>query len=113
MILSSFKQVDWFELIHKTTFGSLKKTGQAITNRRHKVNKNLTRSENNGQLAGVAAGLANYFDVDVTLVRLLFVLFTLMGGLGLLVYIILAIVMPTETSMIKEDVNTEKEPMVA
>lgn len=71
------------------------------------------RSENNGQLAGVAAGLANYFDVDVTLVRLLFVLFTIMGGPGILVYIILAIVMPSETSMASETVNVEQEPMVA
>ena len=77
------------------------------------MDKKLVRSENNGQLAGVAAGLANYFDVDVTLVRLLFVLFTIMGGPGILVYIILALVMPTEASMVGEKVNIEKEPMVA
>ena len=77
------------------------------------MNNKLTRSESNGQLAGVAAGLATYFDVDVTLVRLLFVLFTLMGGPGILVYIILAIVMPTETSMPNKSVDIEKEAMVA
>ncbi|MEO1645373.1 MAG: PspC domain-containing protein, partial [Chloroflexota bacterium] len=47
-----------------------------------------------GKLAGVCSGLANYFDVDVTLVRLAFVVATLIGGPGLLVYIILALVLP-------------------
>jgi phage shock protein C len=47
-------------------------------------------------LAGVAGGIAKYFNVDPTLVRLLFVLFALAGGPGLLVYIIMWIIMPIE-----------------
>lgn len=77
------------------------------------MDKKLMRSTTNDQLAGVAAGLANYFDIDVTIVRLLFVLFTLMGGPGILAYIVLAIIMPAEESVINRAVNLEKGPMPA
>lgn len=53
----------------------------------------LTRSQDS-QLFGVAAGLAEYFDQDVTTVRLLFVLLTLLGGPGLFIYALLALLMP-------------------
>jgi len=56
----------------------------------------LYRSRNDRMLAGVAAGIAKYFNTDPTLIRLLFVLFALAGGPGLLVYIIMWIVMPVE-----------------
>ena len=57
--------------------------------------KKLMRSEDR-MVAGVAGGLAEYFDIDPTLVRILFVLLTLLGGggLGILVYIVLWIIMP-------------------
>ena len=55
--------------------------------------KRLTKS-NDRMSAGVCGGLAEYFNVDPTLVRLLFVIFGLAGGPGLLVYIVLALVMP-------------------
>lgn len=58
--------------------------------------KKLYRSVNNRQLWGVCAGLADYFDLDVSIVRVLFVLFTVLGGPGLLVYIVLAFVVPEE-----------------
>ncbi len=45
-------------------------------------------------IAGVCAGLAEYFGIDATLIRLAFVVFTFMGGSGLLAYIIAAIVIP-------------------
>jgi phage shock protein C len=76
------------------------------------MNKKLTRTEN-GQLAGVAAGLAKHFDIDVTIIRLLFVLATLAGGHGIFIYIILAIIMPIEGSVSDNHTNTEKGPMVA
>lgn len=56
--------------------------------------RRLTRSRTDRTVAGVAGGLAEYFDVDATLVRLLFVVGTLLGGPGLIVYIILWLVMP-------------------
>jgi len=77
------------------------------------MDKNLMRSSSNEQFAAVAAGLANYFEVDVTIVRLLFVLFTLMGGPGILVYIVLALVMPAEESVISQQIHVEKGPVPA
>ncbi len=54
----------------------------------------LYRSRQERVIAGVAGGLAQYLNVDPTLVRLAFVVFGLVSGVGLLVYIALAIVMP-------------------
>ena len=58
------------------------------------MDKRLVRSEKDGEVAGVAWGLAQYFDVDVTLVRIAFVLLTLAGGPGILIYIAMWIAMP-------------------
>lgn len=58
------------------------------------MEKRLVRPRAGRQLAGVCAGLADYFNVDPTIVRLVFVLATLAGGPGLILYIILALVMP-------------------
>ena len=57
--------------------------------------KQLMRSEDR-MVAGVAGGLADYFAIDPTLVRILFVLLTLLGGggLGIISYIVLWIIMP-------------------
>ncbi len=56
--------------------------------------KRLVRSTSEQMIAGVAGGLAEYFNMDPTLVRLIFVLLALAGGPGVLIYIILWIVMP-------------------
>ena len=56
--------------------------------------KKLHRSKNDRWLAGVCGGLAEYFDVDGTLVRVLFILFGFAVGGGILIYIILWIIMP-------------------
>ena len=53
----------------------------------------LHRSSNK-VFSGVLAGLAEYFDVDPTFVRVLWILFCLAGGSGVLLYLILWIVMP-------------------
>jgi phage shock protein PspC (stress-responsive transcriptional regulator) len=47
-------------------------------------------------VGGVCGGLGEYFDIDPTLVRLLFVVTALAGGPGLLAYIIMLIVVPSE-----------------
>ena len=54
----------------------------------------LYRSTSDKMLGGVAGGLAEYFDIDPTIVRVLFVVLTLVGGGGILAYIILLIVVP-------------------
>ena len=59
--------------------------------------KKLYRNTENKMLAGVCSGIADYFDIDSTLVRLGWVLFSLLGGSGLLAYIIAAIIIPERT----------------
>jgi len=58
--------------------------------------KRLTRSQSDVMIGGVCGGLGKYFAIDTTLVRLIFVLLTLAGGSGVLIYFILWIVMPRE-----------------
>jgi len=58
--------------------------------------KKLCRSRSDRKLFGVCGGIAAYFGVDPTVVRLLWVLFSLCGGSGLLFYLIAALIMPEE-----------------
>lgn len=58
------------------------------------MKKKLYKDKNNKKLCGVCAGIALYFDVDPTLIRLAWVAFCLLGGSGVLAYIIAAIIMP-------------------
>lgn len=58
--------------------------------------KKLTRSIDQRMVCGVCGGIGNYFNVDPTLIRLVWVLATFFGGSGLLVYIIAAIIIPEE-----------------
>lgn len=60
------------------------------------MEKKLQRDENSKMIAGVAAGLAEYFDVDVTWVRLGFILAVLAGLSGILAYIVLWIAVPAK-----------------
>ncbi len=59
----------------------------------------LHKSSTNRVIAGVCGGLGEYFEVDATIVRLLFVLLAIFHGIGVLAYIVLWIVMPRETSL--------------
>jgi len=56
--------------------------------------KKLYRSTTDKMLGGVAGGLAEYFDIDSTLVRVLFIVVVFLGGGGIIAYIILWIVVP-------------------
>jgi len=58
------------------------------------MTRRLYRSQKDKIIAGVCAGLAEYFEIDATLVRLIFVIVVLAGGAGILAYIILWIVVP-------------------
>jgi len=58
--------------------------------------KRLYRSTDDSMIAGVAGGLAEYVGIDPTVVRLGFVLATVLGGPGLIVYIVLALIMPRQ-----------------
>lgn len=58
------------------------------------MNRKLYKSNQNKMIAGVCGGLGEFFDVDPTLIRLLWVIFALAAGSGLLVYISSAIIIP-------------------
>ena len=58
--------------------------------------KRLYRSVNNRVIAGVCGGLGNYLNVDPVLLRVLWAVFFLAGGAGLLAYIIAWIIIPEE-----------------
>lgn len=58
------------------------------------MEKKLYRIEEGKILCGVCGGIAEYFNLDPTLVRLAFVLFAGVGGSALLVYIVGAVIMP-------------------
>lgn len=60
------------------------------------MEKKLYRSRNNKVLAGVCGGIAEYFDVDPTIVRLVWIIFVFFGGTGVLAYIIAAVIVPEE-----------------
>ena len=61
-----------------------------------KTNKKMAtlRKSSNKMLAGVAAGYAEYFGLDVTLMRIIFVVATICGFMGGIVYLISWILMP-------------------
>lgn len=58
------------------------------------MSKKLYRSNVNKMVAGVCGGIAEYFDLDPTLIRLGWVVFCALGGSGILAYLIAAIVIP-------------------
>lgn len=71
--------------------------------------KQLLRSTSDKMFLGVAGGIAHYLDIDPVIVRLVFVLLTLFHGWGLILYFILAIIMPQEESPISAKANAFDE----
>lgn len=61
--------------------------------------KRLERSRRNRVVAGVCAGLADYFNIDVALMRVLFVVATICGSFGFWMYVIMWIVVPEEYAL--------------
>ena len=60
-----------------------------------RINKKLHKVYEGKMLCGVCNGIADYFDIDVTLVRVGWILISLAGGSGLIAYILCALVMPS------------------
>ncbi len=74
------------------------------------MNKRLYRSRTDTFLSGVCGGIADYFNFDVSLVRIAWVIATLAtGGLGLIAYIIAAVVVPLEPIGGVEGMGTEQQ----
>jgi len=61
--------------------------------------RKLTRSMSDRRIAGVCGGLANYLNVDVTVIRILFLLALFFGGFGFWAYLIVWIAAPEENRL--------------
>lgn len=89
---------------------------QESTNKKHekseeKTSKRLFRDREGAMLAGVSSGLANFLGLDVVIIRILFVLFTIFGsGAGLVVYVVLWLVMP-EAKSTSEKLQMKGKPV--
>ena len=59
-------------------------------------NKKLFRSTTDKKICGVCGGLAEYFDMDPTVMRILWVVLAFMAGSGILAYLICALIMPKQ-----------------
>lgn len=62
----------------------------------------LYRSETNRVIAGVSGGLGEYFNVDATIIRVLFILMTVFGGSGLIIYLVLWLIIPSKSGSPKD-----------
>lgn len=99
--LVSPRQVVGTDLVRRAIeiLGRADDFGEPRTRRRERPaasGRSLRRSLHNRVFGGVCSGVADYFDIDVTVVRLLTFLLIFFGGLSLWVYIILWIVIPAE-----------------
>ena len=56
--------------------------------------RKLYRSRSQRMLAGVCGGLAEYFNVDATLIRVLFLVLAVFGGSGLVIYVVMWLIVP-------------------
>lgn len=63
------------------------------------MQRRLYRSEKYVMIAGVYGGIAEIFDVDPTIVRIIWVLISLLWGAGLILYIIMAIIVPKKSEI--------------
>lgn len=59
-------------------------------------NKKLLRSKSNRMLAGVCGGVAEYFNLDPTIVRIIYAILTFAGFAGLLIYLIMWLLIPED-----------------
>jgi phage shock protein C len=58
--------------------------------------RKLYRSRTDRKLAGVCGGLAQYFNLDATLIRVLFIVLAVLGGAGLVIYLAMWIIVPND-----------------
>lgn len=62
------------------------------------MSKRFYRSRNDKQLGGVCGGLAEYFELDPSLLRIAAILLLFVGGTGLLAYLVAWVVIPMDTN---------------
>lgn len=68
------------------------------------MNKRLYKIENGKIIDGVCGGIAEYFNIDPTIVRVLWIVFFCCAGSGIIAYIICMIIMPKKSDIINEKV---------
>ncbi len=73
-------------------------------------NKKLCKSSKQKMIFGICGGFSDYFNIDVTIVRLLFFILACIKGMGFLLYLICAIIMPSDVSV--DDEKSEKETLL-
>lgn len=66
----------------------------------------IYRSETNRVIAGVAGGLGDFFNIDPTIIRIIFIILTVFGGSGLIIYIILWLVIPSQSALSHDSQET-------
>jgi phage shock protein C len=76
--------------------GWAERTPHASKGGRMDATRKLYRSRTNRKVAGVCGGLAQYFNTDATVIRVLFVVLAVLGGSGLLIYLAMWIIVPSE-----------------
>jgi phage shock protein C len=90
----------WFPGASTTSsfIGTVSLEGRLLSRKAAPVdpNRKLYRSRADRKLAGICGGLAKYFNVDATLIRVLFVLLAVLGGSGVVLYLALWIIVPRE-----------------
>ncbi len=67
------------------------------------MKKRVYKTEDKKMFAGVCSGLAEYFEVDPSIVRILMVFLWIVKGIGLLLYVVLALILPTKSEIEKQD----------
>lgn len=75
------------------------------------MQKKLYKDPNKKMVSGVLAGIADYINVDVTIVRIIYVILSFASTVfpGLIVYIILALIMPTKDEVMNSYTNEERQ----
>lgn len=71
--------------------------------------RKLTRSEEDKIIAGICGGLGEFFAIDPVIMRILFVVLALADGIGILVYVIMWLIVPTQTSTSANPTDTINE----
>ncbi len=74
-------------------------TLKSVTSTAERDGRRLTKSATGRKVAGVCSGLAHYFDTDPTLVRLVFAGLALLGGSGVVIYLLAWMIMPAASSI--------------
>lgn len=69
--------------------------------------KRITRSRTDRMIAGVAGGLASYLGVDPLIVRIAFIVLTLLNGFGVMLYIVMWLLVPNEDAIVDSRDNLQ------